>query len=108
MKSRVKSFILKLTEEERQEFDSLLRRNDYGGYYEALGWLKSHNVASSRTAVYRYSKGLRMRDGVTKGEAGSYSIRYQKLDVQRVRENEIQMMMRIESKLDRLLSLLEK
>jgi hypothetical protein len=108
MYNKVKSFILQLPEDKRLAFDDMLRRNGYGGYEEALEWLKFYNVTSSRSAISRYSTGLRKRDGVMEGAAGGHHIRFQSLELKRIRENDCEWMKRIELKLDRLLELLEK
>lgn len=108
MDVRGKNFILRLAEDKRQQFDDMLRRNGYGGYSEALEWLRFYNVISSRTALSRYSALLRKRDGVTEGAAGSYHVRTHRDTLKRISENDIQWMQRVEAKLDRLLELLEK
>ena len=108
MASKVKSFILELPEDKRMEFDDMLRRYGYGGYDKALEWLRFYNVTSSRSSISRYSAGLRKRDGIMEGPAGGHHIRFQSLDLQRIRGNDIQWMQRVEAKLDRLLELLEK
>lgn len=108
MDSRGRNFILQLPEDKRQKFDDMLRRNGYGGYSEALEWLRFYNVTSSRSAVSRYSSLLRKRDGVIEGAAGSYHIRTHRDALKRLSENDTQWMQRIEEKLDRLLEILEK
>ncbi|HBQ2985851.1 TPA: hypothetical protein L7V47_004025 [Klebsiella pneumoniae] len=102
------SFIFSLPEDKRHAFDAMLRRNDYGGYQEALEWLRFYNVISSRSALCRYSMALRKRDGIAPCSAGGTLARLQVLDGKQRREHDLKWKDRIEAKLDRLLELLEK
>lgn len=108
MTGKIKSFIFGLTDEKRREFDEMLRRNDYGGYGEALEWLRFYSVQTSRSALSRYSMELRKRDGILPGMAASAGIKLQLSDLQLLKIDCSERMDRIESKLDKLIDLLEQ
>lgn len=65
-----KNFVLSLPNEVREELDGRIRKHAYGRCTEISDWLKSIGIKTSRSAVARYEKVLKERDGV-KEAAGS-------------------------------------
>ncbi|MDF5594975.1 DUF3486 family protein [Vibrio parahaemolyticus] len=60
-----KNFVLSLTDEIREQLDNRIRKMAYGRSSDIAAWLNEIGVKTSRTAVARYEKALREKDGIT-------------------------------------------
>ncbi|EMV4498225.1 hypothetical protein AAC861_002820 [Vibrio cholerae] len=60
-----KNFVLSLSDELREQLDNRIRKYAYGRSSDIAEWLQEMNVKTSRTAVARYEKVLKEKDGVT-------------------------------------------
>lgn len=67
-----KNFVLSLSSEQREQLDNRIRQYAYGRSSDIAEWLQEMGVKTSRTAVARYEKVLKEKDGIMDA-AGSLS-----------------------------------
>lgn len=70
--SRARNFVLNLSNELKEQLDSMIRKEAYGNSTAIADWLQQRGVKTSRTAVARYEQALKRKDGVL-DMAGSFN-----------------------------------
>ncbi|EGQ9843159.1 DUF3486 family protein [Vibrio cholerae] len=60
-----KNFVLSLPDEIREQLDNRIRKMAYGRSSDISAWLQEMGIKTSRTAVARYEKVLKEKDGIT-------------------------------------------
>ncbi|EGR0523015.1 DUF3486 family protein [Vibrio cholerae] len=60
-----KNFVLSLPDEIREQLDNRIRKMAYGRSSDIAAWLQEMGIKTSRTAVARYEKVLKEKDGIT-------------------------------------------